>query len=107
MRQESGISHLAAVRRTARFCEPPLNERTPEKRSTTSAAQIECSEYDAQAPLWDPSNPAFGREVVWSHPAFANRSVYARNDKEIICVSLAAPQAGRVRNVGGGARLLT
>ena len=25
----------------------------------------------------------------WSHPAFANRRVYARNDKEIICVDLA------------------
>jgi outer membrane protein assembly factor BamB len=45
--------------------------------------------------LLDPSNPAFGREVVWSHPAFANRSVYARNDKEIICVSLAASQTGQ------------
>jgi outer membrane protein assembly factor BamB len=42
------------------------------------------------AHLLDPSNKAFGRDVVWSHPAFANRSVYARNDKEIICVSLAA-----------------
>ena len=31
-----------------------------------------------------------GRAVVWSHPAFANRCVYARNDKEIACVSLAA-----------------
>jgi outer membrane protein assembly factor BamB len=30
-----------------------------------------------------------GRRVVWSHPAFANRSVYARNDKEIVCVSMA------------------
>lgn len=32
-----------------------------------------------------------GRRVIWSHPAFANRSVYARNDKEIICVSMAQP----------------
>jgi outer membrane protein assembly factor BamB len=31
-----------------------------------------------------------GRRVIWSHPAFANRSVYARNDREIICVSMAA-----------------
>jgi outer membrane protein assembly factor BamB len=31
-----------------------------------------------------------GRKVLWSHPAFANRSMYARNDKEIVCVSLAA-----------------
>lgn len=30
------------------------------------------------------------RDIVWSHPAFANRSVYARNDKELVCVSLAA-----------------
>ena len=39
--------------------------------------------------LIDPSNSDPGRPVVWSHPAFANRSVYARNDKEIVCVSLA------------------
>jgi outer membrane protein assembly factor BamB len=30
-----------------------------------------------------------GRPVVWMHPAFANKCVYARNDKELICVSLA------------------
>lgn len=40
--------------------------------------------------LLDPTGECFGREVVWSHPAFANKCVYARNDKEIICVSLAA-----------------
>lgn len=38
----------------------------------------------------DPTNECFGREVVWSHPAFANKSVFARNDKEVVCVSLAA-----------------
>ena len=27
--------------------------------------------------------------VCWSHPAFANRCVYARNDKELVCASLA------------------
>jgi outer membrane protein assembly factor BamB len=31
-----------------------------------------------------------GRRVIWSHPAFANRSVYARNDRELVCVSMAA-----------------
>jgi outer membrane protein assembly factor BamB len=30
------------------------------------------------------------RMVVWSHPAFANKTVYARNDKEIVAVSLSA-----------------
>ncbi len=29
--------------------------------------------------------------VLWSHPAFAHQSIYARNDKEIVRVSLAAP----------------
>ena len=46
----------------------------------------------SRAKLLEPTNLAAGRAVVWSHPAFANRCVYARNDREIICVSLA--QAG-------------
>jgi outer membrane protein assembly factor BamB len=40
--------------------------------------------------LVDPSNRLPGRPVVWSHPAFANRSVYVRNDRELACFSLAA-----------------
>ena len=28
--------------------------------------------------------------VCWSHPAFANRHVFARNDRELVCASLAA-----------------
>ena len=39
--------------------------------------------------LLDPTSSSFGRKVVWSHPAFARKCVFARNDKEIICVSLA------------------
>jgi outer membrane protein assembly factor BamB len=39
--------------------------------------------------LLDPINRDAGRLVVWSHPAFANRRIYARNDREIVCVSLA------------------
>ena len=39
--------------------------------------------------LLEPTGKAGGRKMVWSHPAFANRRMYARNDKEIICVSLA------------------
>jgi outer membrane protein assembly factor BamB len=37
-----------------------------------------------------PTNRAQGRDVVWSHPAFANRHIFARNDREILCASLAA-----------------
>jgi len=40
-------------------------------------------------PLLAPTNECFGREVVWSHPAFADRSIFARNDHELICVSAA------------------
>jgi outer membrane protein assembly factor BamB len=29
------------------------------------------------------------RNVVWSHPAFADRCIFARNDQEIVCVDLA------------------
>ncbi len=39
--------------------------------------------------LLEPVNKDCGRAVVWSHPAFANRHLYARNDREIICVDLA------------------
>lgn len=40
--------------------------------------------------LLDPSNECFGRDVVWSHPAFAGGCVYARNDRELVCVSAVA-----------------
>jgi len=40
----------------------------------------------------EPTNSAFGRPVVWSHPAFAEKCVFARNDKELVCVSLAAEE---------------
>lgn len=39
--------------------------------------------------LIDPTQAAGGRKVTWAHPAFAGKKVYARNDKQVICVSLA------------------
>jgi outer membrane protein assembly factor BamB len=45
-----------------------------------------------RAHILEPIEAARGRHVVWSHPAFARRCVFARNNKEIVCVSLAAPQ---------------
>jgi outer membrane protein assembly factor BamB len=30
--------------------------------------------------------------VAWSHPAYANKCVFARNDRELVCASLAAGQ---------------
>jgi hypothetical protein len=43
-----------------------------------------------RAHLLKPTNTAAGRPVLWSHPAFANRRLYVRNDEELLCVSLAA-----------------
>src|SRR5262245_59241155 len=37
----------------------------------------------------EPTQECFGRAVIWSHPAFANKCCFARNDKELVCVSLA------------------
>ena len=42
-------------------------------------------------PLIEPTDEDAARPIVWSHPAFANRHVYARNDEEIICASLELP----------------
>jgi hypothetical protein len=39
--------------------------------------------------MLEPTAAVFGRKVVWSHPAFASRCVFGRNDKEIVCASLA------------------
>jgi hypothetical protein len=43
----------------------------------------------SRAQMIDPQTMTDGRMVVWSHPAFANRSVFARNDQRIVCISLA------------------
>ena len=33
--------------------------------------------------------------VCWSHPAFANRHIFQRNDKELVCASLADAEFGK------------
>lgn len=44
----------------------------------------------SRAHLIKPTNPMAGRDVVWSHPAFANQCIYLRNDEEIVCADLAS-----------------
>lgn len=39
--------------------------------------------------ILSPTNGAWGRKVVWSQPAFADKAIFARNDKEIIRIELA------------------
>ena len=42
-----------------------------------------------RARIIEPTQANSGRDVVWCHPAFANKCVFVRNDKELVCVSLA------------------
>ena len=46
----------------------------------------------SRAKLIEPTKPQLPRRggVCWSHPAFANKKVFLRNDEELICVDLAA-----------------
>jgi outer membrane protein assembly factor BamB len=37
----------------------------------------------------EPVHAARGRTVIWTHPAFAEKCVFVRNEKELICLSLA------------------
>ena len=43
----------------------------------------------ARTHLIDPTAAAGGRKVTWAHPAFADKCLFTRNGKELICVSLA------------------
>jgi outer membrane protein assembly factor BamB len=63
----------------------------PNEKGELIIARLTPKGYEeiSRAKMLDPTNTAAGREVVWSHPAFANRCIYARNDKELICASLA------------------
>lgn len=67
----------------------------PNEQGDLIIAKLSPKGYEelSRAHLLEPTNTAMNRKVVWSHPAFANRCIYLRNDKEIICASLAAPAA--------------
>src|SRR5213596_3615596 len=55
-------------------------------------ARLAPSGYEeiSRTKLIEPTSPFGGRKVAWAAPAFAHQNVYARNDQELICVSLAA-----------------
>ncbi len=42
-----------------------------------------------RAKILEPLSKSEGRDVLWSHPAFAQKCIFARNDQEIVCYSLA------------------
>jgi outer membrane protein assembly factor BamB len=43
-----------------------------------------------RARLLEPTSPLGSRKYVWTPPAYANGCVFARNDEEVVCASLAA-----------------
>ena len=54
-------------------------------------AQLTSEGYQeiSRVALLEPTFPFAGRKVTWSPPAYANRHIFARNGKELICASLA------------------
>lgn len=59
-----------------------------------SRLSTEGFEEISRAKLIKPTTPQLPSRrggVCWAHPAFAERHVFARNDKEIVCASLAVP----------------
>jgi outer membrane protein assembly factor BamB len=46
-------------------------------------------EVSRSKPLLEKTGKGFGRDVVWCAPAFADKKLFVRNDKEIICMDLA------------------
>lgn len=42
-----------------------------------------------RAKIVEPTSVTAGRDYVWVHPAYANKCIFVRNDKEIVCYSLA------------------
>lgn len=54
-------------------------------------AKLTAEKYEelGRAHILEPTNEGMGRKVVWTHPAYANRCMFVRNDQELVCVSLA------------------
>lgn len=66
------------------------------ERGELVIAELSPDGYDEidRAKLIEPTSELKQREegtVLWSHPAFAGTRIFARNDRELICVDLAAP----------------
>jgi len=59
-----------------------IAEMTPDGYKELSKAQVV-----------KPTNEAFGRDVVWTAPAFAIKSAFVRNDEELVRVDLSAEAA--------------
>jgi outer membrane protein assembly factor BamB len=47
------------------------------------------TETDRAKGLIEMTQTAFGRKVIWCQPAFADKKMFVRNDKELVCFDLA------------------
>ncbi len=54
----------------------------------TAAGYQEISRFH----LLEPTSDFGSRKMAWVPPSYANRCVFARNDQELVCASLAAKQ---------------
>jgi outer membrane protein assembly factor BamB len=107
LKEEDGSRVWADLRATAEAGKPPKDQQrwanaflTPQgdrwflfnEKGDLIIARLSPKGYEEidRAHLIEPTGTAMGRPVVWSHPAYANKSVYVRNDKEIACYALAA-----------------
>jgi outer membrane protein assembly factor BamB len=63
----------------------------PNEKGNLIIARLDREGYHeiSRTHLIEPTGSAQQRNVVWSHPAFANRNIYLRNDEEIVSASLA------------------
>ena len=54
-------------------------------------ARLSPQKYEeiSRVKILEPLSKSEGRDVLWSHPAFAQKCIFARNDQEIVCFSLA------------------
>jgi hypothetical protein len=61
-------------------------------------AQLTPAEYRelGRVHLIEPTSPLFENKFAWSAPAFANRNIFVRNDRELRCYSL-AERSGRLK----------
>jgi hypothetical protein len=59
-------------------------------------ARLTAEEYReiSREHLIEPTNDYAGKKMAWTPPAYANRCIFARNDQQLICASLAAPGSG-------------
>jgi outer membrane protein assembly factor BamB len=106
LKEDNGSRVWMTLKATGNVTDPDKQERwanvflipngdryfLPNEKGDLIIARLTPKGYEEidRAHILEPTQKALTRKVIWSHPAFANKAMYARNDKEIVCVDLAA-----------------